>query len=144
MGLRDSIAKFQAAQTQPQPKTVLPPEAAQVLLEQTLPEVERPLAPLPETPTTNASERVKRHRRTKAEMEAARAVTSAPAEPASPGPTSAATPSPSATVAFQTLTDPGIGVFSPEGMPSPLFLVGVTDKELVAELFTRGYSVSKL
>lgn len=71
---RDAVANYKAAKADPAaPVAVNPPEAVKVLEEQATPEVENtvpkdpPLAPLPETET------VRRSRRTKAEMEAARA-----------------------------------------------------------------------
>jgi len=117
---------------------VNPPESLKVMEAQTAPEVEAPkapaaphvsvaaadsvraVAPLPETET------VKRSRRTKAEMEAARATeapkastTSAPAEPSSPGTTTEASTPPSVTAASLSSTE-----------------------ALVSELVSRGYAVT--
>lgn len=90
MGFRDKLAAYNA--TKPDAVPVNPPESAKVLAEQTAPEVDQTapkappasaagpvaasaspaVAPLPSTPTVEAA-KVKRTRRTKAEMEALRA-----------------------------------------------------------------------
>lgn len=127
---RDAVANYKNKPASA-PPALNPPEAVKVLETQTAPEVESPkappatvpiapppVAPLPSTPAVEES---RRKRRTKAEMEAARA-------------------------AEQVSSTPQGGPDSTTGRPAPVAppatgdLSDFTTEELTSELARRGYS----